>query len=339
MLSPDSCNYSGSIALLDYAYLALNVYHTPKDNKLLGFRPQPIKNLQNIKQRAQYNTEGWYQLQTEDVFLPTTQPFYADVYVKIYRNKIRHIMLAMRGTVPSIAGNISEDVKTWWKAVVSSNQSILNEPSFYTHQLSFFLVNFDRVVGRLSKLNLIADDCAFHATGHSLGGALANLVSAAAIPVSAQPFTVISFNAPGIASMQGVSTSAFREGQVISMRATYDFVSAISEPYGYVINIKIPQHYTQAKQAFAIEAAKNSEGHRTFKQTMCDAVLGCDTYQRLEQASDLYDSLLAQHSMDNFIHVIAQNPSVASRSFIQLIQWAQNHGGMNHNETAMALLN
>jgi hypothetical protein len=333
MIVPAVCNGLYGIGLLDYAYLALNVYHNHKDDGLLAFRPNISDSVAALKDFIK-NRNGWTQINFDSIFMPTTSSFYAELYVKVYNNKIRHIMVAFRGTY--VKSDYVEDIKTWWKTVAAYADNKANMPTYWL-QAAGFMQNCCSVISRLDHMNLLADFCGHHMTGHSLGGALASLVAAKAfickpadisVALPNTPY-VISFNAPGIGNMPGVCDGFF-EGQVISMRAKYDMVSALGVPYGYVINNIIPEGYEAAKRAFNIEHDKKE---LPLKQILCNETLFCDSIERTIQVEAMH-ALLQQHSMYNFLKMISNHGSQASTTFNIMKSWAREHSGKNHDAIA-----
>jgi hypothetical protein len=328
------CNGFHGIGLMDYAYLALNVYHGKGDEKYLGFRPMVEHGLSELESdMGRY--EGWFQLQFPELKMSSDFGFHAEFYVKVYRGKIQHLMLSFRGTDNTY--DDGEDVATWWNTVLPGSDHTQKVPHYW-HYAHVFIMKCQHVIKILDQKNLLAKWVGHHVTGHSLGGALANLVSAKAAicqPAGMKarlPITpsVISFNAPGVGAMNGIDKSAFNEGMVISMRAEYDMVSALGEPYGYVINNAVPEGHEAAGKAFLIEDGLKQS---SVALKLCDSMLPCSALARADQAAQA-KSVFKQHGMGHFMGLIAHQPSALALSFEQLRSWAKSHGGMNHNLNA-----
>jgi hypothetical protein len=265
------------------------------------------------------NQNGWFQLNFPLLQFPSDTGLHIEFYVKIYHQKIRHVMVSFRGTDGFL--DWSEDINTWGASILRGEHTKLHNFIYWDATL-LMLANFKEVLTHLDSLDMMADGWQYHVTGHSLGAALANMLVATgyiATPQVSQMKSnicatpkVISFNPPGIRSMTTVCDSAYLEGQVISMRASYDFVSAIGEPYGYVINNDVSEGYQLAKQGFQL--------------------LSQDKFSDLTRPE--IDAVIDQHLMKNFLQVIANNTCSLTLSFEQLAAWTHAHGGLNHSESA-----
>jgi hypothetical protein len=174
---PSSCNARKACALIDYAYLALNVYHDSKDNPILGMRPWLVKSPQQLVSAIHDGKCGWAQLQFLGLPRPTKNGMYAEMYVKIYKGSIHHIMVAFRGTCDW--SDAKEDGKTWYKSVLAGDDAKLDLMDYWPSVVSF-MVRAKNIILDLEEANLLNARCDSHVTGHSLGGALANMVVASA---------------------------------------------------------------------------------------------------------------------------------------------------------------
>ena len=344
MVNPSVCNGYHGIGLMDYAYLALNVYHDPNDTKTLGgTRPQKILGSTGLVHTVRTG-KGWYQMDIPGYNLIQSSSFYADFYVKIYNGKIHHLMVAFRGTFNR--NNKLVDAETWWPATLPGTDHGLPTVGYWSQAVGF-ICNCSHLIREMDRHHLLTHFCGHHMTGHSLGGALANLVAAKALicqPAnmhSQLPMTpdVISFNAPGVANMPGVCESTFCEGRVISMRAEYDAVSAIGEPYGYVVNNALPEAEASSKEAFDIQHQQESfekwsgllSGQPVMGSTLSPVLV--KAYEAVQRAREGYEAkdIMQQHSMNNFLKMIKTHNKSIEKSFYRIKNWAREHGGKNHD--------
>jgi hypothetical protein len=333
------CNAIHTSGLLDYAYLAANVYHSHKDDKLMGFRPNKYRSIRELRNDMSHRT-GWYQLDFPQLQMSHDWSFYADLYAKVYYGKIQHLMISFRGTDKFL--DYIEDALHWWNTVLPDGNLIeWSIPGYWDYALDF-IMKCNRVIKDLDNHGLFAKICGQHVTGHSLGGALANLVAgkgAICMPPSTNVWLpvmpdIISFNAPGIEGMRHVDCSGFPQGQVISMRAQYDMVSALGKSYGYVMNNIIPEGCAEAKQAF--EMQQGIEAPVTAGQQLCDKNDLCLDQERVRELMSA-GAFYEQHSMDNFLRLILKDMDSPTFAFESIRHWAQNHGYWNHDRTAAPL--
>lgn len=339
MLIGSECNGMCSIGLLDYAYLALNVYHGKGDDKLLGYRPQVVHGIVKLIGFMKKNN-GWIQLDFPVLNASKHWTFHAELYAKTYGGKIQHLMLAFRGT--NGFDDYTEDAMDWWNTVLPGGENIHLTVPHYWKFAKDFIMRCNAIIQQLDDNDLLATYCQQHVTGHSLGGAMANLVAGTGI-ICKPPMTkshlpvmpnVISFNAPGIGAMKHIDRSPFAEGQVISMRAEYDMVSALGEPYGYVINNIVPDGFAEAKIVF--ETQQHLEKPSTLKDQLCRDSSVCVSLKRAAEVTSSKE-VLQQHYMGNFMRMLEHNPSVLTMDLQQLRSWAKNHGGKNHDHLAPPL--
>jgi hypothetical protein len=307
---------------MDYAYLATNVYHDHAEDKLLGMRPAVIDSYGLLGSHIKNGKKGWAQLDFPDLHFSSNTGLHIEFYVKIYNRKIQHVMVAFRGTNGWM--DWLEDANTWGPSVLRHKNTKLGSFTYW-QSAQLVLANFKKVLLQLDQRDLMAHGWEYHITGHSLGAALANMMVGTgyiAIPPRSQMKAkvcstpkVISFNPPGIRSLAAICDSPYLEGQVISMRAVYDAVSAVGEPYGYVINNVIPEGYHVAQEAFELKA----QGHYRY-ETKADG-----------------EAVADQHLMKYFLKVIARHTSSLTCTHTQLAHWANTHGGLNHDEKAKPL--
>jgi hypothetical protein len=332
MIPSFSCGSLNYISLLDFSYLSLNVYHDSNDDKLLGRRPIQYFSFEAIKNNIKTFSDGWYQLAFPELHRPKNKGFYAELYAKIIDHKIIATMVAIRGT--NNFSDIKEDVDAWTTSVVDSNDAALNDPSYLGECVVFYTLCKD-IFHQLQSADLLSDNFEHCYTGHSLGGALANLHVAKVFSLYPRIPHVITFNPPGIGSIKGIDKTPAIEAHVVTMRAHYDFVSAIGVPYGYVINNHIKESAADAKHAFRLEASLNKKPE--ISSGFLGSVLAAanhyvdDFDDRPVQAYDMKEALLDQHSMSHFLKAICSSDK-ALLHYRNAGAWARTHSGWNHDE-------
>ena len=259
---------------------------------------------------------------------------YAELYIKIIDHKVLCAMVAIRGT--DNWQDCEEDISTWWKSLLETPKSLLNDLSYFQQLMSFF-VRCNDTLHKMDELKLLPKHMETFVTGHSLGGALANMACGSMLMPRPTPAFTISFNAPGIGAMKGIRKEPVVEGRVLSMRAHYDFASAVGEPYGYVINNRIPEKEQEAKTAFQKEAIinylKTSKIGQRLELVAPNIKEGIIERDRIIQTTDFIESVQAQHSMNNFLRVICSSIKALTH-YKMLHTWAYKNTGWNHDEKA-----
>ncbi len=284
-----SCQSKKSLTLLDFGFLAANVYHSKNDQ--LGKKPIVISRLDKLEHVIASNMCAWIHYVDPSVALNPKNGFYAEFLLKIYDGRIQHCMIAIRGTDDHKASNIWQDVKTWgWNALDDDDKNT-KQPSYIT-QVKVFASRCRDLISMLDKNKLLASKVTMNITGHSLGGALANLVVADNLKTRPTYLTsfmkampnVISFNAPGIGNMQGITATKLYQSYVKSIRSKYDVISKIGKSYGDVIDVD---------------------------------VLSAKPEMHLTESFALGADALEQHSMTNLLNAI-MSEGLASKRFFQL---------------------
>lgn len=261
-----------------------------------------------------------------------SQGCYTQLYIKFISGVAKHAVLAIRGTLFEWkhVENIIVDMYTWFHDAMADGVK-QNIPYVYFFHVMRSLTECRRFI----KTYFGAIPLTI--TGHSLGGALAKLVTLTA----RFPYQVVAFNAPGVSNLKGTGDEL--AALVIDVNARYGIINHIG---GYfkkeqVLPIIVPNKELEAKTLFEnfdeneymheqgkVQKAKTlyndadnlitfSEVKEKVNQCVDEAVknhrfvmwlegdvakkqysIGCENKSILSEAKDV---ILAQHTIDNII--------------------------------------
>lgn len=132
--------------------------------------------------------DGWHSLCVDSQMTPS-MPVYLRLYIQVRRTVCVSAVIAIRGT--NNINNVLTDCRTWFDSVTGTS-SATNYPHHYMAQVYTYIEKATTVLSIINKNRpgkiLI--------TGHSLGGALAMMLSAQHVHLS-----TVAFNAPGVADL------------------------------------------------------------------------------------------------------------------------------------------
>lgn len=311
-----------TITLREFAYLSLNVYHDCANNSLLGARPTKVKTILEFAFMASHS--GWYHLEFDYPHMPLLMDLflYVDLYLKCINGKIRYIVFSYRGT--SNLADKAIDIVTWTTNVVLGNQAPTTLPTIMLDYIAFYSVFAFTKIKSLQEMNLLHDKVEYYATGHSLGGALAQMDHG--IWSLFRPVCAVAFNAPGVGHIYG-NTFGWNEENSVNIRSRYDIVSAIGAPYGYFLNAFIPDRWLVAKEyfikmyewvnkggsesnaaSFDKQLIIKTKGIIDFKETFNLSTFRLRWLKKYEEAYDKSKfAFAAQHSMHNLYQSILES--------------------------------
>lgn len=290
------------LTVLDYANISQDVYGAPFTLNL--YNPSSDKNIFRIRE-------------IPNTHMNPSNHFFAALYVKVRGGKVTDAVVAFRGTQ-----NYTDDYVDYeaWQSDVLNNGANDQLPAYYPKARAFFRAARDYARQQFGlKVSL---------TGHSLGGALAQLVVAHA----AKPHIAVTFNAPGIGNIPGVNVEHFAH-YVHGINARYGFINKIGQPFGSIIYVNVPNEEEDAKAAFARhqdllktrKQIKIDEKAIDLSQSSADVALHLEEVQilmdkirsdQIAESIDFTESCLAQHKIGNMIAAIKTDAGLAKRSFV-----------------------
>ena len=185
---------------------------------------------------------GWSDISTN---IPHAPPKNAEFYAQLwYRKKDNGAVIAIRGTANF--DNLKTDIKSWYPDVVFNDR----EDNIPQHYFRLANVYYHKCLDYLRK-NYPKAKLSF--TGHSLGGALAQIV----VGQNQRPHTVVAFNSPGIGHM--VPKAKNIASLIHNINSRYGFINKIGETIGSVDYVDVPEKEEIAKQFYEAEADEKQE--------------------------------------------------------------------------------
>jgi pimeloyl-ACP methyl ester carboxylesterase len=272
------------INILEYARIAHDVYGDP-------FKMSPLTH--------KHPENKIYRITTVDPTMHPDNPCFAALYVKFHNRQATDAVIAIRGTQSFTDAKVDFDA---WKSDVEGGRYD-TMPAYYPQVFSFYRLALRYVQQHfgLSKVTF---------TGHSLGGALAQLL----VGLGKQPFMAVTFNSPGTAHIPGVSTEM---GSLVhGINSRYGFINKIGEPLGNIMYVDVPQEEKVAKQAFELyqQRQKTTEAlvsnHSLIEEITLSKLFDAES-QTLE--TDFILSAYPQHSIRNMIGALKHHPEVGQR--------------------------
>lgn len=248
------------------------------------------------------NMTAWALITDVDPMIIPLNNFYAGLYIHFDNAKATNAVIVYRGTKPLNISNDCTDIKTWFSDVFGDG-SYDKLPSYYVYASSFFYAARD-------YLDKHFPDVPLKVTGHSLGGALAQLI----VAYSHMPVKSIVFNSPGIGNIPDVNLEAGY--QVLNINSTYGFINKVGKVIGEILYIDVPNKESYAKDAFEKHdlILKDEKQIRATKNPL---IMIADEIEikgasRVQQ-NDFLLSCAAQHSMGNLLEAINHHPDFANK--------------------------
>lgn len=273
------------INIHEYAQLCQHVY-TP-DKNLFGHKIDDCSIYKNHIDKIK--SPGWYMVKDVDPAVVQNHWFYAALYVKYELGQFSDAVIAFRGTKDF--SNKIEDILTFWPAIFT-NGKFENHPPYLIQTINFGRKARDYVREYFPKATVSV-------TGHSLGGALAQVM----VGTMGLPLKVHAFNSPGVANMPGMVENL--KDYVFNYNSQYGFINKIGLPFGKVYYYEVADHEKEAKRAWdEFSAAK-----KMLEQTAADITDVTAESRLLTEADvdamhardDFNISWYPQHKLDNLI--------------------------------------
>ncbi len=309
------------ISVLECAQISGHIYH-PEKHEYAGTMIQPLdpKKLHRAK-------EGWNIVNDFDPDMRPNGHIYAALYLQVNQSKITDAVIAIRGT-DNLFNDIV-DMISWFQDVIGTERHSLLPA--YTADIMHFFMKCEALLKR-AKLSYVYPTI----TGHSLGGALAQLYNLRYIQT-----TAITFNSPGCAQMPGIHPD--RSHLVHEFSAHWGIINRIGKPVNSPTWIDVPEQAQVAEKL--IHAWNNKLDHTATTlqdQAFADVkdspltslqpnhflgslgagalLKATDIEQAAQQAGGnlaAYHAMVEQHKIANMVRALqqTQNRTIAHQSF------------------------
>ncbi len=288
------------ITVYEYACLSGHVYKPWKD----GYGNLKIYPSANTGDKFK---DGWYIMNDHNMpKMDSKLSYYAALYMKFRRGHAIDAAVAIRGTVIGIVDNDITDMISWYSDVFGLGNS--DHIPCYMGPIWHFVQNCYRTLKK--KYPSIR----MTVTGHSLGGALAQLV-----PLKYFTIPAVVFNSPGCGHIPGIMR--FQYGSVHNINSTYGLINKIGATAGELYYIDVPEDQAEAKAminqfskeifhaASSLQMAASTAGNDQAKSALSAAAddLKFSDYYQASEALEPFVSGYHQHS---FLQEM-ENPAVA----------------------------
>jgi hypothetical protein len=226
--------------ILDSAYISSDMYYDqPGTNTKNAFSVGVLsKQAQNIP------ADGWYRIDGIPFSTPPSLHYYAALYLKFEQGEALHAVIAFRGTVMK-AANLFVDLTSWCSDVMGDGSHAVTPPLYYSFSLSFTQACMNYL--KNSPFSYLASPGRYTYAGHSLGGALAQLMATA----SPYPAKAIAFNSPGCGNISVVNNNLCPN--VTNINARFGLINKAGKPTGPVTYVEVTERENEAKALFRSE--------------------------------------------------------------------------------------
>ena len=233
------------MTILEYAQLSAHIYDTTQG----GYGTLTINHA--TSKHIPQEKSSWYIMTDVDSHLIRTNHFYAQLYMKFNKGVATDAIVAIRGTVAKDITNIGVDFLSWCTDTLGEGSHDI-KPFIFTNLAVSFVTKAHNYVRKyfpnISHLKF---------TGHSLGGALAQLM-----PLQAGFLgeTVV-FNSPGVGNLPGIIKQ--NSNWITNVNSHYGFINKIGKVLGKLYVVDVPNMETEAKQ---LHALMDQDDYKTSEQ-------------------------------------------------------------------------
>lgn len=300
-----------------YAILARHIYNVNKP--LFGQRAEcstivlSVDNLakgsviKDMETFVRDTPNNWARIADFDNIIMPEDPFYGGIYIKFAKGRVIDAVICYRGTAIAHPSDDVVDIKSWYSDVMGDSKHD-EVPKFYGQAIDLYHKAELYVREYFPYLREIT------VTGHSLGGALAQL-----IVTLAQCFTAaVTFNAPGIGDMPDVNNDEM-SNRIHNVNSKYGFINKIGKVLGSIDYVDVPNEEARARAALVAyydnkDIEKEIVEHKLNTLGIIEAMIDVDA-NRLAEVGDGILAIYPQHSMDNLLATISKNSQIAHKSF------------------------
>ena len=227
------------LTIIEYAILSAHVYGIVE--------PKKIQRLSRLAIHERPPQTGLAHMTDVDPNMVENNHFFARLYMKFNNHKATDAVVAVRGTLFDDKTNKAVDVLSWVTDVMGEGHHD-RAPFVFTGLLLSFVCKARDYIRKyfphISHLKF---------TGHSLGGALAQLMPLQAGFLGETDV----FNSPGVGNMPGVIEK--NQNWITNVNSHYGVINKIGKLLGRVYVIDVPNKEAEAKKLFASMDMKDFE--------------------------------------------------------------------------------
>ncbi len=224
------------LTILEFSKIAGHIYDISKPTYgYVSFKQTTVK---NITDKDTKDKDTWCIMTDVDPTIDPANHFFAQLYLKFENGNATDAVVAVRGTLFTDKTNLGVDALSWYADVLGEGGSD-SAPLSFTNSLISFIVKAQDYLR-----NYFPSVLPLKFTGHSLGGALAQLM-----PLKAGILgRAVVFNSPGVGHIPGVMPD--KSNWVYNINSRYGLINKVGLTLGKVYLIDVPEREAEAKQLF-----------------------------------------------------------------------------------------